>query len=606
MASYYQNQRINANHMSDTEGRMNPVNSNDLKNLISIFSKRTYKPRDEDPEAEAIMQKCVDLVQVDYNLLLINNTSGELSGHYPSKILVMEYEKNKNAQMPSTSSQRQTNTIYENILDAPKLRELIAKARTARCRARFPVPVILYKGKYICRSATLSGGYEIYGRCGYEYLFSSVGYINDGSDTEAVNPNDWQLFSIVRNSDKKLLRALNVGTIIDFMVEKKKVKFGMNISSSEKVDKENRYNDFMLMSLPYPGCEFFKDYREHNYQGNTIVFNWKQSYVDASIFIPDDGLASQLNIDWSKYTEWDLDLMTTNYLRLLLKYLQDGNSGLLVHCISGWDRTPLFISLIRLSLWADGLIHQNLDASQILYFTIAYDWMLFGHHLGDRLNKGEEIFFFCFNFLKRLAEDEFSLQSPTKVRPKVERSVEKTATRTDSETSLEPIMLEQDSRGSNISLNSICSSVSTKSQEFPMMFGQTPEEASMLSGNGNSNGNLSDQCTSNAKSRTSPVTVPTRQRNDSTSSLSVGSWQVITGTGSIRESNGFSGLNANERDSNNLDEEFGFRKKRLLNVRELFLAAYHAQIGFNYHLNDTTFSSLIGGFAEKVGFTVRS
>lgn len=36
------------------------------------------------------------------------------------------------------------------------------------------------------------------------------------------------------------------------------------------------------------------------------------------------------------------------------------DSGLLVHCISGWDRTPLFISLLRLSLWAvsmDGLGH---------------------------------------------------------------------------------------------------------------------------------------------------------------------------------------------------------------------------------------------------------
>ena len=28
------------------------------------------------------------------------------------------------------------------------------------------------------------------------------------------------------------------------------------------------------------------------------------------------------------------------------------DGGILVHCISGWDRTPLFISLLRLSLWA--------------------------------------------------------------------------------------------------------------------------------------------------------------------------------------------------------------------------------------------------------------
>ena len=33
--------------------------------------------------------------------------------------------------------------------------------------------------------------------------------------------------------------------------------------------------------------------------------------------------------------------------------------GVLVHCISGWDRTPLFISLIRLSLWAVSNRHNH-------------------------------------------------------------------------------------------------------------------------------------------------------------------------------------------------------------------------------------------------------
>ena len=32
-----------------------------------------------------------------------------------------------------------------------------------------------------------------------------------------------------------------------------------------------------------------------------------------------------------------------------------GEGGILIHCISGWDRTPLFISLLRLSLWAVSL-----------------------------------------------------------------------------------------------------------------------------------------------------------------------------------------------------------------------------------------------------------
>jgi len=61
-----------------------------------------------------------------------------------------------------------------------------------------------------------------------------------------------------------------------------------------------------------------------------------------------------------------------------------GDGGILVHCISGWDRTPLFVSLLRLSLWAEGAIHQSLSALEILYLTIAYDWFLFGY---DTINE---------------------------------------------------------------------------------------------------------------------------------------------------------------------------------------------------------------------------
>lgn len=39
--------------------------------------------------------------------------------------------------------------------------------------------------------------------------------------------SDWPLFDHVRSQDIRLLKTLNVGTIVDFMVEKKKVKFGL-------------------------------------------------------------------------------------------------------------------------------------------------------------------------------------------------------------------------------------------------------------------------------------------------------------------------------------------------------------------------------------------
>ncbi|CAF1560683.1 unnamed protein product, partial [Didymodactylos carnosus] len=86
-----------------------------------------------------------------------------------------------------------------------------------------------------------------------------------------------------------------------------KTLFGVNITSSEKFDKENRYRTFELLSIPYPA-----------------------------------------------------------------------DRGILLHCLSGWDRTPLFISMLRLSLWADNCIHQSLTVEEILYLTISYDWYLFG------------------------------------------------------------------------------------------------------------------------------------------------------------------------------------------------------------------------------------
>jgi hypothetical protein len=70
-----------------------------------------------------------------------------------------------------------------------------------------------------------------------------------------------------------------------------------------------------------------------------------------------------------------------------------------------------FISLVRLSLWADGLIHRSLTAPEILYLTIAYDWLLFSHLLADRQQRGEDIFYFCFYFLQFIYADEFNVNN---------------------------------------------------------------------------------------------------------------------------------------------------------------------------------------------------
>ncbi|KAL7028294.1 hypothetical protein ACKWTF_005791 [Chironomus riparius] len=675
----------------------------DIQNLLELFAKNCYKANDNSTNGNDVMQKCLVLMKIDYNVVEISNNLGELSSHYPSSILIPEYEyQNINNPINNSNTNRQE-TIYESIYDANKLRDLISKARFARCRARFPLPIILYRGKYICRSATLSGGPEIYTRSGFDYLFCGVdnssvkapldedayeaqeSSLNQDETTFSEEKN-WQLFDRVRSQDIKLLKTLNVGTIIDFMVEKKKVKFLMNVTSSEKVDKEKRYQDFRIISLPYPGCEFFREFRDNNYSGEGLVFDWSHKSVDAEIGVPEDSISSQINIDWEKYKNWDLVQITQSYMKLMLKYLQDSSSGLLIHCISGWDRTPLFVSLLRLSLWADGVIHQSLNAIQILYFTIAYDWFLFGHNLPDRLQKGEEIFFFCFYVLKHLMDDEYSIAGQRFRSSKQSSSGSSSigVIRTDSDV-FDGMLFDGDSRGSSISLNSTCSARSQQDHNLTASSNGVHDDSNANGWIQGQDGNNSFGCFSSIESatnmlnvspqtqrRTSPMSVPKisgvntenkihRQRQESSSSVSVGSWQMISGTGSLRsqdsnivvvnEYNHHPSINPNNNNTsiNNapllsqsnttnmcsttqqnssgsimtingsvnetstiVDDDcftandYFMRRERLNSVRTLFYNCYSSTIGYQFKNGaDSALGSLLGNFAEKVGLTTQ-
>uniref|UniRef100_A0A8B9LTS0 Myotubularin related protein 14 n=1 Tax=Astyanax mexicanus TaxID=7994 RepID=A0A8B9LTS0_ASTMX len=358
--------------------------SEEIADLIDLFSKTQYRAKEVTPRVERIEKRCLELFGRDYKFSVIHNSNGEVCGHYPRQIVYLEYE--------STEPNKES---FESTVQISRLQDLVNRSKLARCRGRFVCPVILYNGKHVCRSSTLAGWGELYGRTGYNYIFSG-GSDDTWAESEEVPDDDTvvrngdsQLFDKVRGSDIKLLKYLSVRYICDLMVENKKVKFGLNVTSSEKVDKAQRYADFTLLSVPYPGCEFFKDYKDRDYTAEGLVFNWNQDFVDAPLTIP-ACFTKNLNIDWSEYQSWDLVQQTQNYLKLLLHIINsDDESGLLVHCISGWDRTPLFVSLLRLSLWADGAVHASLEPAEILYLTI--------------------IFFFCFNFLKHIVSEKFSV-----------------------------------------------------------------------------------------------------------------------------------------------------------------------------------------------------
>uniref|UniRef100_A0A803YRX5 Myotubularin related protein 14 n=1 Tax=Meleagris gallopavo TaxID=9103 RepID=A0A803YRX5_MELGA len=572
---------------------------------------------------ERIERRCLELFGRDYRYSVISNAHGEVCAPYPRHIVLLERD-NAAGRDP-----------FESTVQVGKLQDLINRSKMARCRGRFVCPVILYKGKHICRSATLAGWGELYGRTGAvcHWLQWSV-FLADLTLPCSVHRNaDSQLFDKVRGHDIKLLRYLSVRYICDLMVENKKVKFGLNVTSSEKVDKAQRYADFTLLSIPYPGCEFFKEYKDRDYTAEGLIFNWKQDYVDAPLSIP-ASVTQSLSIDWSEYQSWDLVQQTQNYLKLLISIINsDDDSGLLVHCISGWDRTPLFISLLRLSLWADGLIHVSLEPSEILYLTVAYDWFLFGHMLADRLNKGEEIFFFCFNFLKHITSEEFS-----GVKSQRRKSLPPGFT-------LEEIcMLKQRDRGSTTSLSSDFSlgmesspgaagsftyeavelmpagaqaqatwRKSSASSPQAVLWSRAQQSEDRLPSAGmvevkSSSSSSSTHSDNFLRIGSSPLEVPRSRSADhslpgSSVSTDFGSWQMVTGCGSIREQ---ATLSADASLPCSFPDEFpntcllvsaSDRESRLEEVRSAFLASYSRTIGLK--AVPPSPSGAIGGLLEQ-------
>ncbi len=634
------------------------LTSEDVRRLLELFSNCHFRTKDNDKRSDSIQNMCTNLFAKDYKeLSLISNENGELASSYPSKLIIPlvsneSYDEvdsclpfisrsntltnGSNSGLESNEScshssrvrlkvNRSYDTNNSNCddykkttkpLDVNKLKDLISRARVARCRARFPIPVILYNGKYICRSATLSGGPEIYGRSGLDYLFNDYKTNSDvesnhltnvcqdltqteststpiASPTHSLSLNisdSSHLFTKVRNQDIKLLKYLSVRHICDLMVEKKKVKFGMNVTSSEKADKESRYNEFNIMSLPYPGCEFFRDYRDNGYSAEGLVYDWNQHFVDAHLIVPNnDRICDRLNIDWKAYRSWDVIKLTQNYLKLLLLYFNESDSSILIHCISGWDRTPLFMSLLRLSLWADGKVHQKLTPMEITFLTVSYDWFLFGHNLNDRLNKGEEILFFCFYFLKYITSEEYSIDFLSTSTKERKQSVDGLINGEDfhSQLLLEENQISGKYGGSTTSLNSSCSSASNRSHDCPPMYfpiinngedifgssksefdtslssGKTPptltnsEEGSLMfssamtstlinmcdeSLKNNTQNVISNGCSVGHNCKTTePVAIPAHKKvvpnfDNSVSSLSRSdSWQLVSDTGSIRE-----------------------------------------------------------------------
>ena len=420
---------------------VNKMTVEDLYKIITTALRDNSQFQSNCIHAREHLEKCRKLYERDYKCVLLDNSTGQLCPSYPAEIIVPIKEIKLDKKVDDKKDSKFSEDKFSTIL---------LKGKYARSRNRFPVPVFIVNSKNICRSSTISNSCEVYFR---KYTDTSFFWANkknkeadasipsvqytpnvaekkeneaefnpmacdekNGHDQITVadnNPQEW-VIDKMRKSDIQILKLLNIEVICDLMVENRKTKYGMRLTSSEKVDSLHRYDDFKLLSTPYPGCEFFADYKNNDYNGNGLCFDWSQPFIDAKLNIPEQ-IAEQSSVsDWNSYKSWDLVLLTQNYLKLMLSCIQNPeHDGFLVHCISGWDRTPLFVSILRISLWADGLIHQSLDSEEMLYLTLVYDWLLFHHQFLDRINKKEEIMHFAFEFLRFIDGPEFSLLKNT-------------------------------------------------------------------------------------------------------------------------------------------------------------------------------------------------
>ncbi|KAG0085894.1 Myotubularin- protein 14, partial [Podila epicladia] len=432
----------------------------------------SHSAKHEDPECKAVLQNCFRLMEKDYVVGTVANHNGQLCPSYPSELAILEQAKDhtppttwtlnnddNNNSTPPEECDRSFDLGESGMMSFQDIKQELDMIKSPPTSSRVPEPPKRHILPFHFRSPRPDTGKDKDKDKFKKEKKANVAikefvppaleakpiHQSDAPDPYKVNDThelakqfEKSHFARVRarpdkedresslekqrEEDIELLRQLGVTYINDLMVENRKVKYGLKVTSSEKADSFRRYSNFKLVATPYPGVEFFQKFKANKYSARKLCFDWSQNFADAELQLP-LGHTDNLGIRWRDYKKWDLIELTQNYLRLYLTHIADGtdvehpsgaarsSKGLLVHCISGWDRTPLFISLLRISLWADGEAHQSLTAAEILYLTMGYDWFLFNHLLADRSQRGEDIFYFCFYFLKFIYGEEFSLKS---------------------------------------------------------------------------------------------------------------------------------------------------------------------------------------------------
>eukprot|EP00127_Corallochytrium_limacisporum_P006667 Clim_evm46s232 gene=Clim_evmTU46s232 len=428
------------------QSEQDAVTLTDVRELLEMFSRAELPEIFETGAHDKHQRKVEELIARDYEYEIIDNGANDLCTSYPRRILFMTGTKGEQTRK-----------------QAEEVTQLAKEAKYARCRCRGVMPVLRVNDRNVCRSATLSNEKEMNlnsAQAAFKRFWIGLNNkLGDGPNSPPISTSDAKESSDVgfeqplsgsvswpagvnvqaqRAADINLLKHLRIGTIVDLMVEHCKVKYGMTVCSSEKADSLKRYHEagFDILAMPYPGVEAFAQFSSMTsalmFQGE---FDWSNPEIDVELNLTDEqALADEVSMDWEQYRKWSIVRLTVNYTLLLHKLLMrppkqgeedniEHGHGILIHCISGWDRTPLFVSLLRMLLWAEGKVHKSLTAIELLYLTLAYDWFLFGHLFKDRRSRGEDILKFCFHVMPALATIMRSRNASVSEEPKEDLAV---------------------------------------------------------------------------------------------------------------------------------------------------------------------------------------
>lgn len=235
-----------------------------LNHFVFYYSKNpgTYRAS---AKSMLIQHRVTMLAKEDYHVSVIANNSNrngasngphssddpafEYCSSYPLELIIFENEKTG----PHAAGNKEDGTLQTRVNDSAVLKPLFRLSRFSRVHGRFVIPVILVNNKNICRSSTLA--------IQAEAIFNNI-----HSATKQMMSNAFNYFSGFgggssnangdsssvqvglegqRDHDIQLLVHTSTSYIEDLMVEHRKKKLGVALTSSEK-NEQWRYSKMKL------------------------------------------------------------------------------------------------------------------------------------------------------------------------------------------------------------------------------------------------------------------------------------------------------------------------------------------------------------------------